>query len=94
MRGRDSGAAGQHVLRLIGQEPLAGFRDADGDHVVFLSVDGGKHGGGGTERDFVLARAATKNDPNAKFPGHRCGQSIAAARQRLCREMVRYTARH
>ena len=33
------GAAGQHVLSIIGKEPVAGLRDADGHDVVFLFVD-------------------------------------------------------
>lgn len=69
--GGDGGAAGEHVLCVIGKEPVARLRDADGDDFVFLLVDGGKHGGGGAERDLVLAGAAAEDDPNAEFAGHR-----------------------
>ena len=74
--GCDGGAAGEHVLRVFCEQPVAGFGDADGDDVVFLSVDSGKHGGSRAQRDFVLARAAAKDDSDAEFPGH-SGQSIS-----------------
>ena len=72
----DGGAAGEHMLRVVCEQPVAGFGDADGDDVVFLSVDSGKYGGGGAQRDFVLARAAAKDDSDAEFPRH-SGQSIS-----------------
>ena len=74
-------AAGEHLLCLLAEKPAASLGNADGDNIVFLLVDSGKHGGGGAERDFMLARTATKDDPDAEFPGHRCGQSNAVVAQ-------------
>ena len=46
-------------------EPVAGLGDADGDDVVLALVDGLEDGGGGEERDFVLAGAAAEENADA-----------------------------
>ena len=55
------------MLGCGGGEPLALFGDADGDDFVLLFVYGFEDAGGGEERDFVLAGAATKEDAYAEF---------------------------
>ena len=51
-RGR---VAVEQGLGVRAAEPLAGLGDADGNDFVFFAIDGLEDGGGGEERDFVLA---------------------------------------
>ena len=44
---------------------MAGLGDADGDDVVLLAVDGLEDGGGGEQRDLVLAGAAAEENADA-----------------------------
>jgi len=50
-----------------GAEPVALLVDGDGDDVVTLAVDGLEDGGGGEQRDFMLAGAAAKENADAEF---------------------------
>lgn len=82
-----------HPLGIVGgQRPAAVRGDADGQHVVLLTVDGAQHGAGREHGDGVLGAAAAEHDGDAglvvgglaahiglRVPADRHGVSAAAA---------------
>ena len=67
---------------VVGEHPAAGGRDAHGEDVVAVAVDGAQHAAGGRAADRVLAGAAAEQDHHAGAaagPG-RSGRGLVVAR--------------
>ena len=60
----------EQLVRIGRGQPAAFPGDADGDDVEFGAVDCVEDGGGGEQRDFVLAAAATEENADAELVGH------------------------
>ena len=68
--GNGARVAQEELVRIGRGQPAAFPGDADGDDVEFGAVDSVEDGGGGEQRDFVLAAAAAEENADAEFVGH------------------------
>ena len=69
----------EQAVRIAGGEPAALLGDADRHHIELAAVDGVEDGGGGEQRDLMLAAAPAKEDADAEFFGH-CSSIFAQVR--------------
>ncbi len=65
-RQRTACLLGQRMHRIAAHDPAAIPPDADGDHVVAAPLERGDDGGGGGQRDFVLAGAPAEDHAHAR----------------------------